>query len=136
MIASKDAPVGIIDPDDVGLFAAHLLSQEDPTMHNTARYVLNRPEDITGKQIVDMVEQHIGTQVEEVSYKDMSFINLLYEHIQAPNHQSKNIVLSIKHTAEMAWEGECLTSTTSRNVLELAPPKGTPAEVLAALLKE
>ncbi|KAJ5833420.1 hypothetical protein N7474_001731 [Penicillium riverlandense] len=136
MMASKDAPVGIIDPDDVGVFAAHLLSQKDTTAHNKARYVLNGPEDITGKQIVDMVEQHIGTQVEEVSYKDMSFVDLLYEHIHAPKNQSKNVILSIKHAAETAWEGECSASTTSRNVLELAPPKRTPAEVLAALLKD
>jgi hypothetical protein len=48
-MASKDAPVGIIDPYDVGVFAAHLLSQEDPTVHNKARYVLYGPEDITAK---------------------------------------------------------------------------------------
>jgi hypothetical protein len=82
LVASKDAPVGIIDPDDVRVFAAHLLSQEDPTVHNKARYVLNGPENITGKRIVDMVEQHISTRVEKVSYKDMSFIDVLYEHMQ------------------------------------------------------
>ncbi len=59
--ASRDAPVGIIDPDDVGVIAAHLLLQEDPTVHNNARYVLNGPEDTSGYQIVKMIEQHIGT---------------------------------------------------------------------------
>lgn len=45
-------------PYDVGVSAGHLLSQDDPNVHNKAKYVLNGPEDITGEQIVGMVEQH------------------------------------------------------------------------------
>lgn len=134
LMASKDAPVGIIDPYDVGVFAAHLLSQGDPTAHNQAKYVLNGPEDITGKQIVDMVEQHIGTQVKEVSYKDMSFIDSLYELNHAET-QAKNVIMSIKHALETAWEGKCSASTTSEKVLDLAAPKRTPADVLKTLLE-
>lgn len=136
LMASKDAPVGIIDPTEVGVFAAHLLSDGNPTVHNKARYVLNGPEDITGKQIVDMVEQYIGVQVEEVIYKDVSFIDFLYEHQYAATHQSKNVILSIKHAPETAWEGQCTASTTSKEVLELAAPKHTPADVLKSLLEE
>ncbi|KAJ5151306.1 uncharacterized protein N7482_010558 [Penicillium canariense] len=136
LMASKDAPVGIIDAYDVGVFAAHLLSQPEPTAHNRAKYVLNGPEDITGKQIVSMVEQHIGTRAEDIRYQDMSFVELLYEHNHAGTRQSKNVILSIKNAPETAWEGKCSTSTTSKEVLELAAPKGTPAEVLRALLEE
>ncbi|GFG19801.1 hypothetical protein IFM5058_10322 [Aspergillus udagawae] len=136
LMASKDAPVGIIDPDEVGVLAAHLLSQDDPAVHNKAKYVLNGPEDITGSQIVDMIEQRIGTKVKDVSYKDMSFIDTIYEHKFAATQQSKNIILSIKHAPETAWEGKCTASTTSKEVLELAAPKRTPAEVLRALLEE
>ncbi|WBW74403.1 NmrA-like family [Schizosaccharomyces osmophilus] len=132
---SKDAAVGIIDSYDVGVFAAHLLSQDDPTAYNRAKYVLNGPTDITGKQIVDMVEQHIGTQVKEVSYQDVSFIDSLYELNHAANGQSKNVILSIKHALETAWEGKCSASTTSSEVLELAAPKRTPADVLKTLLE-
>jgi nucleoside-diphosphate-sugar epimerase len=135
LMASEDAPVGIIDPYDVGVFAAHLLVQEDPTVHNKAKYVLNGPEDITGKQIVDMVEQHIGSQVEKVNYKDMSFVDWLYDHRHAATHQSKNVIMSIKHAPETAWEGKCSASTTSREVLELAAPKRTPYDVLKSLLE-
>lgn len=81
------------------------------------------------------IEQHIGTQVEKVSYKDMSFVDFLYEHLHAPN-QWKNIILSIKHVQKTAWEGEYSASTTSGNALELPPPNRTHAEVLKALLKE
>ncbi|GFF22593.1 hypothetical protein IFM61606_08557.1, partial [Aspergillus udagawae] len=136
LMASKDAPVGIIDPDEVGVLAARLLAQDDPAVHNKAKYVLNGSEDITGSQIVDMIEQRIGTKVKDVSYKDMSFIDTIYEHKFAATQQSKNIILSIKHAPETAWEGKCTASTTSKEVLELAAPKRTPAEVLRALLEE
>lgn len=136
LLASKDAPVGVIDPSEVGVFAARLLSQDDPAVHNKARYVLNGPEDITGKQLVDLVEQYIGTQVEQVIYQDTSFLDLLYEHNYAKTNQSKNVIFSIKHAPVTAWEGKCSVSTTSEVVLELAAPKITPAEVLKSLLQE
>ncbi|KAJ5970325.1 uncharacterized protein N7479_000243 [Penicillium vulpinum] len=136
LMASKDAPVGVIDPYEVGVFAAHLLSQEDITVHNKAKYVLNGPEDITGKQIVDLVEQQIGTQVEDVTYQDMSFLSMLYEYNYVATRQSKNVIYSIKHAPETAWEGKCTASTTSKAVLEIAPPRITPAEVLKRLLGE
>jgi hypothetical protein len=44
--------------------------------------------------------------------------------------------LSIKHAPETAWEGKCTASTTSKEVLELAAPKRTPADVLKTLLEE
>ncbi|KAJ5858661.1 hypothetical protein N7534_003938 [Penicillium rubens] len=136
LLASEDAPVGVIDPYEVGVFAARLLSQEEVSVHNKAKYVLNGPEDVTGRQIVKMVEQYIGTQVDHVSYKDMSFLDLLYEHKFAPTGQSKNVILSIRHAPETAWEGKCTASTTSKEVLELAAPKVTPAEMLKGLLEE
>ncbi|KAE8379047.1 hypothetical protein BDV26DRAFT_303818 [Aspergillus bertholletiae] len=136
LMASKNTPVGIIDPDDVGIFAAHLLSASDPTVHNKARYVLNGPEDITGKQIVDLVEQHIGAQVVEVRYEDTSFADFLYEHKFAAAHQSKNVILSVKHAPETAWAGQCTVSTTSKEVLELAAPKITPIDVFKTLLED
>lgn len=136
LMASEDAPVGIIDPDEVGVFAAHLLSQDDPSMHNKAKYVLNGPEDITGKQIVNMVEQQIGTQVENVSYKDMFFVDSFLELGSRGAQEPKNVILSIKYAAETAWEGECSASTTSKKVLEIAAPKRTPIDVLKTLLKE
>ncbi|KAJ4302837.1 hypothetical protein N0V90_001728 [Kalmusia sp. IMI 367209] len=132
LIASADGPVGIIDPDDVGIVAAHLLLQEDTTVHNNARYVLNGPEDITGNQIVKMVERHIGTKVESISFKDTSFI----DQMAAATQESKSVILSIKHAPETAWEGKCTASTTSKEILDLAAPKRTPADVWKTLLEE
>lgn len=135
LLLSKDAPVGIIDPNEVGVIAAHLLSQDDTSVHNKAKYVLNGPEDITGKQIVDMIEQYIGEPVKDVSYKDVSFINMLYEH-QYAGKESKNIIYTIKRAAETGWEGKCSTSTTSEEILELAAPKRSPVDTLKTLLGE
>ncbi|KAJ0415357.1 hypothetical protein BJY00DRAFT_327088 [Aspergillus carlsbadensis] len=136
LMASEDAPVGIIDPNEVGVVAAHLLSQEDTAIpaHNKAKYVLNGPQDITGKQIVDMVESYIGTKVNDVSYKDLSFIDGFVSHF-GPK-QPKNVILSIIYAPVTAWEGKCTASTTSKEVLELAAPKRTPGQVLRALLEE
>ncbi|KAJ5667256.1 NmrA-like family protein [Penicillium longicatenatum] len=136
LMLSEDAPVGIIDPDEIGVIAAHLLSQDDTSRHNKAKYVLNGPEDITGKQIVNMIEQHIGAPVKDVRYQDVSFIDMLYEYQYAATKQSKNVIYSIKRAPETAWEGKCSTSTTSKEILELAAPKQTPADVLKALLEE
>jgi uncharacterized protein YbjT (DUF2867 family) len=131
LMASQDSLVGIIHPDDVGAFAAQLLLVQDVTVHNHAKYVLNGPEDISGSQIVKMVEQHIGAKVEDVRYKDMSFI----DHWASETQQSRNVILSIKHAPETAWDGNCTASTTSKEVLELAAPKHTPADVLKSLLE-
>ncbi|KAL4879224.1 NmrA-like family protein [Aspergillus karnatakaensis] len=136
LMLSEDAPVGIIDPDEVGIIAAHLLSQEDTSVHNHAKYVLNGPEDINGRQIVDMVEQYIGAPVKDVRYKDVSFIDMLYEHQFAATKQSKNVIYSIMRAPETAWEGKCSVSTTSKEILDLAAPKRTPADTLKALLEE
>jgi hypothetical protein len=135
LVLSEDAPVGIIDPEEIGVIAAHLLAQGDTSVHNKAKYILNGPEDITGKRIVDMIEQHIGTAVRNVSYKDVSFIDMLYEYQYAATKQSRNVIYSIKHAPKTAWEGKCSTSTTSKEILELAAPKRTPADVLKTLLE-
>lgn len=135
LILSEDAPVGIIDPDEVGVIAAHLLSQDDTSVHNKAKYILNGPEDITGKQIVEMIQQYIDATVKDVIYKDVSFIDKIYEHQFAATKQSKQVIYSVKRAPETAWEGKCSASTTSKEILELAAPKRTPADVLKTLLE-
>lgn len=104
-----------------------LLEDSALQKHNRAKYNLNGPEDITGEQIVKMVEQYIGTPVESVSYRDLTFLEGGPEHV----------VSAMKRTArESWWAGKCTASMTSREVLELAAPTRTPAEALKALLAE
>ncbi|KAJ3539820.1 hypothetical protein NM208_g5336 [Fusarium decemcellulare] len=132
LMASEDAPVGIIDPYEVGIFAAHLLTQDDVAPHDKAKYILNGPEDITGRQVVAMVEQYIGTKVEDVRFQDLSFV----DHLATQTEESKNVIMSIKHAADTAWEGKCTASTTSKQVLQLAAPKNAPAKVFKTMLEE
>ncbi|KAI1191043.1 hypothetical protein F5B17DRAFT_364434 [Nemania serpens] len=130
ILGSADAPAGIIDADEVGVLAATLLALQDPSPHNKAKYVVNGPEDITGNQVVKLVEQYIGTKVEDVIFEDMSFVDYMASQSKDP----KNITLSIKYALEPLVAGLCSASTTSKEVLELAAPKSTPAEVLASML--
>jgi uncharacterized protein YbjT (DUF2867 family) len=130
LIFSEDAAVGVIDSNDVGIFAAHLLVAEDVTAHNKAKYVLNGPENLSGRQIVALIEEYIGTKVKDVIFKDTSFV----ESMAAQTKESSNVISSIRHAADTAWEGKCGTDTTSREVFEMAAPKRTPAQVLKTLL--
>lgn len=132
LMGSEDSPVGIVDSDDVGTFAAHLLVEEDPSRHNKALYVLNGPQDISGRQIVKMVEDHIDTQVTDVCYKDLSLV----DQMAAASQESENLILSIKHAMETVWAGECTASTTSKEVLEIAAPKSTPLDMFKVLLED
>ncbi|PQK09138.1 hypothetical protein BB8028_0001g12090 [Beauveria bassiana] len=132
LLLSEDAPVGIIDSDDVGILAAHLLVAEDVAPHNKAKYVLNGPENVSGRQIVAMAEEYLGTKVETVAYKDTSFI----EDMAAQSKESRNVILSIKHAADTVWEGKCAIDTTSKEVFSIAAPKRTPAQVFKTLLGE
>ncbi|KAM0744563.1 hypothetical protein ACQRIT_001052 [Beauveria bassiana] len=132
LLLSEDAPVGIIDSDDVGILAAHLLVAGDVAPHNKAKYVLNGPENISGRQIVAMAEEYLGTKVDTVAYKDTSFI----EDMAAQSNESRNVILSIKHAADTVWEGKCAIDTTSKDIFSIAALKRTPAQVFKTLLGE
>jgi uncharacterized protein YbjT (DUF2867 family) len=132
LLLDSGSPVGAIDPEDVGVVAAHLLAQEDTTVHNQAKYILNGPEDVTGSEIVEMVESYIEEKVEHVIYKDVSFV----EHwAKAETSESRHIINSVAQVPMTIWKGEAIASTTSEVVLELAPPKSTAADVLQAMLE-
>ncbi|RSL42485.1 hypothetical protein CEP54_015467 [Fusarium duplospermum] len=129
LMSNEDAPVAPIDADEVGAIAAYLLAEEDSSRHNKAKYVLNGPEDITGKQLVEMVEQAIGTKVENVVYKDSTFIDNM---VAAAPPEFQGIMKTIVHSLGASWEGKCSTSTTSKEMLELGLLKLSPAEAFKA----
>jgi uncharacterized protein YbjT (DUF2867 family) len=131
LMASEDGSVGIIEPSEIGTFAARLLLTKDITKHNNATYVLNGPEDINGKQIKELVEKTIGEPVKDVKYKDLSFL----ERMADASKESRNVIMSIRFAPVTAWNGECTASTTSKEVLEIAPPRIGPHAVFESLLK-
>ena len=130
MMIDAGTPTGLIDSSDVGIIAAHLVSQDDTTPHNHAKYVLNGPEDVTGNQVVELIEQYIGEKVEKVSFQDLSMI----DHMAEQSSESKNLILTIKQAPVTMWQGRCKASTTSKEILELYAPKRTYVDVLKALL--
>lgn len=134
MNPSADGAVAMIDPKDVGTVAAHLLALEDPSPHNQARYVLSGPEDVTGKRIVALVEQYIGVQVQHVEFKSTSWIQ---EYITAGVYPEK-VLASILAGCEPLWRNECTLAETptSKEIMELAPPKRTIADALKSMVED
>ncbi|KAL2839598.1 hypothetical protein BJY01DRAFT_219155 [Aspergillus pseudoustus] len=131
LMVSKDVPVGLVNADDVGIFAAHLLAVDDPTPHNKAKYVLNGPEDTTGTEIVELVENEIGGPVKNVTFEDVSVVTEFFE----PELRSDSLVISVEHAMEPAWEGKSKASTTSKEVLEIAAPKGRLVDLWKQMLE-
>ena len=129
--ASADVPSAPIHPDEVGAVAAHLLATDDISTHNRAKYVINGPEDITGEQIIKLVENEIGTKVEDVSYKDLTVI----DYWAAASGEIGHLILTIKHSLEVCWDGKTKAATTSKEILEIAAPKRTPAQVWKSILE-
>ncbi|SPJ77032.1 related to NmrA-like family protein [Fusarium torulosum] len=134
MTPSADAAVAMIDPEDVGNVGAHLLALEDPTPHNHARYILSGPEDVTGKRIVELVEQYTAVKVKKAEFKVTSWLDDLVKTGVYP----EKVLPSILAGFEPLWQGKCsLAGTpTSKEIMELAPPKRTVAEALKAMLEE
>lgn len=132
IMIEANTPTALVDSRDVGAVGAALLAQEDTTPHNQARYVLNGPKDTTGEEIRILVEQHIGQPVEDVRYKDLSFI----ENMAANTSESKKVMLSIKKAIVTSWEGQAKAETTSKQILELCPPRRTVAEATNELVQE
>ncbi|KAL5041541.1 hypothetical protein BDW71DRAFT_201279 [Aspergillus fruticulosus] len=114
LLTAKDAPVAPIHPDEVGIFAAHLLAQRDSIAHNRTKYIINGPEDITGEQLVGLVKQHLGTKVKDVSYQDSS----LFDAVLASGFGGPG------QSEDCRW------------VYQDAAPQRTPTEVLRGLLEE
>ncbi|KAF2820266.1 NAD(P)-binding protein [Ophiobolus disseminans] len=133
LMADAKSPVGVIDPSEIGIFAAKLLLSPSISAHAGKRYVLNGPEDISGDEIVGLVEKAIGEKVKDVRYKDMSFI---HEWADGEEKETKSIIRSIVHAPETAWEGKCSASTTSKEVKELGGMKRGPGEVWGEMIAE
>lgn len=67
-----------------------------------------------------------------MNFKDMSFV----DHMAENGPYSKNVILTVKHTPDTYWAGLAKAETTSREILELSPPRNTLAQWLEEVLKE
>ncbi|RSH95863.1 hypothetical protein EHS25_000956 [Saitozyma podzolica] len=71
LMIDGDNGFAIIDAHEVGVIAAHLLALEDTSPHNSKKYVLIRPSNASGMQIVKPLEKHAGTTVDKVVFRDV-----------------------------------------------------------------
>lgn len=131
LIIAEDVLNAPIHSGDVGILAAYLLAREDTSKYNQAKLVLNGPDDTTGADVVKMAEEAAGIKVEDIRYKDVSFVN----DMAAAGPYSRNVMLSIKHAPETGWEGKTKASGTSKEVLALAAPSRTVSDVWKELLQ-
>lgn len=131
LMVAADAPVSLIDPDDVGRAGAALLALEDVSQHHKGRYVLRGADDITGKEIVKWVEEHSGTQVPHTEFKATGMLDAML------GDYPESAPASIAAGCEFVWDGKCTTTgvSTAPEIARLAPPQMTAKEAFEALLK-
>lgn len=112
------------------MFVAHLLAKEQTEKHNKTKYVLTGPENVTGEQIVKLVEGYLGEPVEDVRYKDFAFVDQLTESVP----EQKTLIKAIGRAGGAVWGGSAL-ETRSKEVPEIYTPKRTVEEVLKEMLE-
>ncbi|KAI4719455.1 NAD(P)-binding protein [Aureobasidium sp. EXF-10727] len=130
-LIDADTPYALVDSGEVGIIAGHLLAQEDVTPHNNKKYIVNGPEDFSGRKLVELVEEHIGAKVDEnkVVFQDMSFLDQM-----AKGPHSKNLIYSIEHAPKNNKDVTCRAAATSKEILELYAPRRTASDVMKDLL--
>lgn len=131
---AENAAVAMIDPEDVGSVGSHLLALDYTSPHDGAKYVLSGPKDLTGRQLVALVEKHAGVKIENVTFKDVSWIDELSKSGGYP----EKVLSSIRAGCIPLWQGDCsLAGTpTSAAVARLAPPRRTPEVAFQTLLDD
>ncbi|KAF4120328.1 NmrA-like family [Geosmithia morbida] len=128
----EHAPHAIIDPAEVGAFGAHLLVSEDPSS-TKSHYVVTGPVDVNGRDVVDIVEKHIGAKVGNVVFRDTSF----FDNMAAYSPEKiRPYISTVKHSIGPAWEGKLAASTASKEVPAIYAPKRTPNDIIDELLQE
>ena len=127
-LVDEEAPNAIIDPQDVGEAAAQLLSLEDPSPHFRKKYNLSGPEDVTGRDIVGILE-HVTNQKILPDYRNLTIFKDLVEYAGYP----QNVWDSLEYgRSGNLWTGisQLASTPTSPELLALAPPHSTVKEFI------
>lgn len=116
-VPAADTAVSMADLEDFGTVGAPLLSLEDTTTVNNVRYVLSGPEEVTGRELVNLVQQHAGVKVGKAGSEDTSFLNGLTKN----GLYTEKAMSSFLAGCEPLSQGKCsLASTpTSRKLRNL-----------------
>ena len=123
MPADEEARCAPVDSEEVGALAGTLLllPEGEVEKYSRRKLVINGPEDITGKEIREIVEEALGEKVKEVGYRNMDWIEDY--HIPEKFGGTRSVVLSMRHAVQICWDEKCMAEHTSQEVRELAMPK-------------
>lgn len=128
LMLGENKRVPAIDPNEVGIFAAHLLASDDLSLYDRKKLVLVGPKAVSGREVVDLVEKHAGTKVDEVVFNSVLILDYLDE-----TKYPKNMLSAMRHAIRLAFAdgNEAVTSkTTSKEVLGLYAPRNSAADLL------
>lgn len=128
IMLGENKAVPALDASEVGIFAAHLLASDDPSVYDHQKIVLVGPKTVTGRQIVDLVETHAGTKVEEVEFNSVASLDQL-----DPAGYPSNMRKAMKHAIRRAFEdgsGAPNPKPTSEEALALYAPKNSVVDYL------
>ena len=122
----EEAPVALINPQDIGEAAAKLLSLDDPSPYFRKKYNLSGPEDVTGKDIISILEQ-VTHQKIQVDYKNLDLFKSLSKTYPESVLESRN-----RGVQGNLWKGlsRLENTPTSPEMLALAPPHSTVKEFI------
>lgn len=131
LILAADLPGAWIEPDDVGKIAGKLLALADPSAHASQKYIINGPEDVTGKELVAEIERLTGSKVDDVAFNDRAFI----DGFRAAGMPEK-IISSLHKAVDMLQAGAALSNVepTAQAIMDLMPPTTTVRESLLYLV--
>ena len=133
VVPAADAHVAMLDPEDVGAVGAFILALDDPSPHASQRYVLSGPEDVSGNDIVKLVEKIVGTKVIETRFRDTQWLNDLVTSGAYP----EKVYPSIMAGFDCLWDGSCTKAKTPTSLaIRESPvnPSRTVEEALRAMI--
>jgi hypothetical protein len=110
MVPVADAAVAMIDPEDVGSVGAHLLALEDTTSYSNAKSVLSGLDDVTGNELVKLVEHFANAKVEKAVFKDIGFLDGLTKSDLYP----EKFLPSFLAGCEPLWQGRLIGTPISK----------------------
>jgi uncharacterized protein YbjT (DUF2867 family) len=116
-----DAGVAVVDPYEVGICAAKLLLEENTSAHNSQKYVVVGPSDLSGKGVQALLEKHSGVKITDTRHRDQSGL----EQMMRSSGMSDNLVDSILFAPETSNLGLCSVEQdpTSPALAKLYQPK-------------
>ena len=128
----EKAPFAAVDPYEVGIIAAQLLTQEDVSKHASKKYVIAGPENLNGKQIVELLEKHAGIKLDDVEYRDTKWAEML-KAMGTPEY----LIPSIATAPTFSWDGSSSKEAdpTNPEILALYTPKNGALEAIDKALQ-